>query len=105
MSIYIICLVCLIVGGVLGVFMGYKNGFGAGELHSLYKGAAAAAKREEDEFLRKIERLRNLPKNTSATATLVYTVKEPNSGEERRSDKEDEQFENAKAEIYRNLNC
>ena len=55
MSIYIVCLfVCLLVGGVLGAFMGYKAGFGAGELHSLYKGAAAAAKREEDEFKRKM---------------------------------------------------
>lgn len=54
MSIYIVCLLCLLVGGALGAFMGYKAGFGAGELHSLYKGAAAAAKREEDEFKRKM---------------------------------------------------
>lgn len=42
----------------MGAFMGYKAGFAAGELHSLYKGAAAAAKREEELFLRKIERLK-----------------------------------------------
>lgn len=56
MSIYIVCLLCLLVGGVLGAFMGYKAGFANGELHSLYKGAAAAAKREEDEFKKKMRR-------------------------------------------------
>ena len=57
MSIYIVCLFALLVGGALGAFMGYKVGFGAGELHSLYKGAAAAAKREEDEFKREYRAL------------------------------------------------
>lgn len=52
----LIYLVSLIVGGVLGAFMGYKAGFAEGELHSLYKGAAAAAKREEDKFKRMMRR-------------------------------------------------
>ena len=56
MIIYIVCCLCLLVGGVLGAFMGYKVGFANGELNSLYKGAAAAAKREEDEFKRKMRR-------------------------------------------------
>lgn len=56
MSIYVVCLLCLLVGGALGAFMGYKVGFTAGELHSLYKGAAAAAEREENEFKEKMRR-------------------------------------------------
>lgn len=56
MSIYIVCLLCLLVGGALGAFVGYKVGFTAGGLHSLYKGAAAAAKREEDELKRMMRR-------------------------------------------------
>jgi len=32
--------------------MGYRVGFAKGNLHSLYKSATAAAKREEDKFKR-----------------------------------------------------
>lgn len=52
MSIYIVCLLCLLVGGALGAYMGYRVGFAKGNLHSLYKSATAAAKREEDKFKR-----------------------------------------------------
>ena len=58
MSIYIVCLLCLLVGGVLGAYMGYRVGFAKGNLHSLYKSAASAVKREEDKFKREIEELR-----------------------------------------------
>lgn len=56
MIIYIVCCLCLLIGGVLGAYMGYKAGFANGELHSLYKGAAAAVKREEDKFKRMMRR-------------------------------------------------
>lgn len=51
MDIYIVCLLCLLVNGALGAFMGYKAGFAAGKLSSLEK---SAAKGEEGECKRGI---------------------------------------------------